>query len=99
MANQPLTNFTEEQIRAKAHQIWLTRQETGKPGNADTDWQDAVHALMQENAPSNQEVTPLMKADSSLANGDSPLLKWQRMALASLQKWFPKQKLLGKSVE
>ena len=50
MTNQQLSNFTDEQVRAKAHSIWLARQESGEPGNADTDWQEAVNALSENNS-------------------------------------------------
>lgn len=48
MTNQQLTNFTFEQIKAKAHQIWLARQETEEAGDPDSDWQAAVKALSDE---------------------------------------------------
>ncbi|MEM9135920.1 MAG: hypothetical protein AAGB01_01025 [Cyanobacteria bacterium P01_F01_bin.42] len=46
MTSQQMGTLTEEQIRTKAHKIWLTRQENGEPGDADTDWQEAVKALL-----------------------------------------------------
>ena len=50
MINQQLDEFTDEQIRDKAHRIWLARQESGEPGNEETDWQAAVKALSSENS-------------------------------------------------
>ena len=48
MTNSQLTQLTDEQIRAKAHQIWIARQQDGEPGNPDSDWQAAVDALSAE---------------------------------------------------
>ena len=70
MTNQQLTNFTDEQIRAKAHQIWLARQQTGEPGTPDADWKDAVSALSAE--------------INDLTTGNSPLIPWFWLGLVVL---------------
>lgn len=41
--------FTDEQIRAKAHGIWLSRN--GNAESAEQDWQDAIAALEAERSP------------------------------------------------
>lgn len=48
MTNIQLSNLPDDQIRSIAHNIWLARQESGEPGNADTDWQAAVNEFSGE---------------------------------------------------
>lgn len=67
MTNQMLESLTEDQIRAKAHKIWLARQESGEPGDSDTDWQEAVKVLLEEFAP---------KTKAKLPKPSKPYLYW-----------------------
>ncbi len=69
MTNSQLTQFTDEQIRAKAHQIWMARQEDGEPGNPDSDWQAAVDEL-------SAEIITFSKSNTSLN-------RWYRLGLAA----------------
>ena len=43
------TPFTDEQIRAKAHEIWRSRN--GSAGSSEQDWEAAIAALKAESAP------------------------------------------------
>lgn len=50
---------TDEQIRAKAFQIWLARIEAGQPGDAEADWLTAEAELNKAN------LTPLQEASQT----------------------------------
>ncbi|VEP11827.1 hypothetical protein H1P_1210018 [Hyella patelloides LEGE 07179] len=48
MVDRQQPHLSREEIKAKAYEMWQTRQENGEPGNAEADWQAAIEVLTEE---------------------------------------------------
>jgi uncharacterized protein YjbI with pentapeptide repeats len=73
--------FSEEQIRAKAYEIWRERMTpSGSPAD---DWQQAIHRLQQERA--RRWRKPIRKLFSCL---NQPLIWIEKCVIEPIAEWF-----------
>jgi uncharacterized protein YjbI with pentapeptide repeats len=73
--------FSEEQIRAKAYEIW--RERMTPSGSQEDDWQQAIHRLQQERA--RRWRKPIRKLFSCL---NQPLIWIEKCVIEPIAEWF-----------
>jgi uncharacterized protein YjbI with pentapeptide repeats len=73
--------FSDEQIRAKAYEIW--RERMTPSGSPEDDWQKAIHSLQQERA--RRWRKPILKLFSRL---NQPLIWLEKQVIEPIAEWF-----------